>query len=194
VARRGGGGGTASASAAVGSNVPRASRSAGAAFFARMDVRRRRWRGRRCYRAGGYESRCWTARLEGRRHRYGGRRRWMESSPAAGATAWMRRCRCPLRPTTETTKMTKTRARDDATRHNERGGGGDDKGQASGDDSPSRRDAAELEALWRCERSGDMSLSGKLDHVGRSKNQCHFFYEASFEQVFWRAEKNTRVI
>jgi hypothetical protein len=39
-----------------------------------------------------------------------------------------------------------------------RGGGGDDKGQASGDDSPSRRDAAELEALWRCERSGDILL------------------------------------
>ena len=65
MARRGGGGGTASATAAVGSNVPRASRSSAAAFFARMDVRRRRWRGRRCYRAGGYESRCWTARLEG---------------------------------------------------------------------------------------------------------------------------------
>jgi hypothetical protein len=40
------------------------------------------------------------------------------------------------------------------TRRDERGGGGNDKGQASGNDSPSRRDAAELEALWRCERSG----------------------------------------
>jgi hypothetical protein len=29
-----------------------------------------------------------------------------------------------------------------------RGGGGDDKGQASGDDSPSRHDALELEAWW----------------------------------------------
>jgi len=68
-------GGTASATAAVGNNAPRASRSAAAAFFARMDVRRRRWRGRRCYRAGGYESRCWTARLEG-----GGGRREASSS------------------------------------------------------------------------------------------------------------------
>jgi hypothetical protein len=59
VARRGGGGGTASAMAAVGNNVPRASRSAAAAFFARMDV----WA---CGGDdGGYESRCWTARLEG---------------------------------------------------------------------------------------------------------------------------------
>ena len=36
----GGGGGTASATAAVGNDVPCASRSAAAAFFARMDVRR----------------------------------------------------------------------------------------------------------------------------------------------------------
>ena len=47
----GGGGGTASATAAVGNDVPCASRSAAAAFFARMDVRRQRWRGRRCCRA-----------------------------------------------------------------------------------------------------------------------------------------------
>jgi hypothetical protein len=40
VARRGGGGGTASATAAIGNNVPRASRSAAVAFFARIDVRR----------------------------------------------------------------------------------------------------------------------------------------------------------
>ncbi len=38
--RRGVGGGTASATAAVGNDVPRASRSVAAAFFARMDVRR----------------------------------------------------------------------------------------------------------------------------------------------------------
>ena len=85
-----------------------------------FDVRRRRWRGRRCYRAGGYESRCWTARLEG-----GGRATrsvvvateddddgW-DLPPPPARRRWMRRCRCPLRPTTETTK---TRARDDATR------------------------------------------------------------------------------
>ncbi len=96
----------ASATAAVGSNVPRASRSAAAAFFARMDVRRRRWWGRRCYRAGGYESRCWTARLEGggagdakRRRRYGGRRRWMGSSPATGAAAMD--AAMPLSPPTD---------------------------------------------------------------------------------------------
>ncbi len=40
VARRGGGGGTASGTAAVRNNVPHASRSAAAAFFARMDVQR----------------------------------------------------------------------------------------------------------------------------------------------------------
>ena len=38
LARHGGGGGTASATAAVGNDVPRASRSAAVAFFARMDV------------------------------------------------------------------------------------------------------------------------------------------------------------
>ncbi len=178
MARRGGGGGTASATAAVGSNVPRAIRSAAAAFFARMDVRRRRWRGRRCYRADGYESRCWMVRLEG-----GGRAKlsvvvateddddgW-DLPPPPARQRWMRRCRCPLRPTTKTTK---TRARDDATQRE--GGGGDDKGQASGDDSPSRRDAAELEALWRCERSGDMSLSGEVsDHVEEVKKPVPLF-------------------
>ena len=40
--------------------------------------------------------------------------------PPPARPRWMRRCRCPLRPTTETTK---TRARDDATRRDERGGG-----------------------------------------------------------------------
>ena len=40
VARSGGGGGMASATAAVGNDVPRASRSAAAAFLARMDVLR----------------------------------------------------------------------------------------------------------------------------------------------------------
>jgi hypothetical protein len=95
VARRGGGGGTASATAAVGNNVPRASRSAVAAFFARMDVGRAaatmagaamlsRWRLREqmldgATRGGGVG--------DAKRHRYGGRRQWMGSSPAAGATA-----------------------------------------------------------------------------------------------------------
>ena len=144
---RGGGGGTASATAAVGSNVPRASRSAAAAFFARMDVRRRQWRGRRCYRAGGYESRCWTARLEG-----GGRATrsvfvatedededdgW-DLPPPPARRRWMRRCRCPLRPTTETTKTHRegggattrdkrqaTTARQGATLRSSRHGGGE---------------------------------------------------------------------
>ncbi len=40
VARRGGGGGTASVTAAVGNDVPRANRSTAAAFLARMDVLR----------------------------------------------------------------------------------------------------------------------------------------------------------
>jgi len=58
----------------------------------RADVGRRNesGRGRECCHAGGGR---WTTRLEGgagdakRRRRYGGRRRWMGSSPAAGATA-----------------------------------------------------------------------------------------------------------
>jgi hypothetical protein len=58
VTRSGGGGGTASATAAVGNDVPRASRSAASSSQGwTFDVR--------CCRAGGYESRCWTARLEG---------------------------------------------------------------------------------------------------------------------------------
>ncbi len=40
VARRGGGEGTASTTAAVGNNFPRASRWAAVVFFTRMDVRR----------------------------------------------------------------------------------------------------------------------------------------------------------
>ncbi len=148
MARRGGEGGTASAMAAVGSNVPHASRSAAAAFFARMDVRRRRWRGRRCYRAGGYESRCWTARLEG-----GGRATqsvivateddddgW-DLPPPPARRRWMRRCRCPLRPTMETTK---TRARDDATRREGGGATTRDKRQATA------RQGATLRSLRHC--------------------------------------------
>ena len=71
--RSGGGGGTASATAAVGNDVPRASRSAASSSQGwTFDVQ--------CCRAGGYESRCWTTRLEGGagdakcRRRYGGRR------------------------------------------------------------------------------------------------------------------------
>jgi hypothetical protein len=104
--------------------------------------------------------------------------------PLPARRRWMRRCRCPLRPTTETTK---TKVRDVATRRNERGGG-DDKGQASGNDSPSRRDAAELEALWRCKRSGDMSLSGKLGGLrsrgGGQKTSATFFTSATFLDSF----------
>jgi hypothetical protein len=127
VARRGGGG--------VRSNVPRASRSASAAFFARMDVRRRRWWGRRYFRAWGCESRCWTARLE----EGGGATRsvvvateddddgW-DLPPSPARRRWMRRCRCPLRLITETTK---TRARDDATRQEGGGATTRDKCQAT---------------------------------------------------------------
>ena len=94
---RGVGGGTASATAAVGSNVPRASRSAAAAFFARMDVQRAaatmagvamlsRWRLREQMLDGA--TRGGGAGDAKRLLRYGGRRRgWMGSSPAAGATA-----------------------------------------------------------------------------------------------------------
>jgi hypothetical protein len=144
VARRGGG--TASATTAV---EKKNSLALAEALWRRssqgwmFDVRRQGWRGRRCCRAGGYESRCWTARLEG-----GGRATrsivvateddddgW-DLHPPPARRRWMRRCRCPLRPTTETTKTRRE------------GGGGDDKGQASGDDSPSRRDTLELEAWW----------------------------------------------
>ncbi len=80
----------------------------------------------RCCCAGGYKSRCWTARLEG-----GGRATrsvavateddddGLDLPPPPARRQWMRRCRCPLRPTR--TETTKTRARDDAT---QREGGG----------------------------------------------------------------------
>jgi hypothetical protein len=181
VARRGGGGGAASATAAVGSNVPHASRSAAAAFFARMDVRRQ------CYCAGGYESRCWTARLEG-----GGGRREASSSLRRTTTMdgiFPRHRRdgdgCGDTAVPSDRRRRRLRRRRGTTRRDAtRGGGGDDKGQASGDNSPSRRDAAELEALWRCERSGDMSLSGKLGGLrsrgGGQKTSATFFTSATF--------------
>ena len=108
MARRGGGGGTASATAAVGNNVPRASRSAAAAFFARMDVRRAaatmagaamlsRWRLREQMLDGA--TRGGGAGDAKRCRRYGGRRRWMGSSPAAGATAMD--AAMPLSPPTD---------------------------------------------------------------------------------------------
>ena len=122
MARRGGGGGTASATAAVGNNVPRASRSAAAAFFARIDVRRAaatmvgaamlsRWRLREqmldgATRGGGRATRSVIVTTEDDDDGW-------DLPPPPARRRWMRRCRCPLRPTTETTK---TRARDDATR------------------------------------------------------------------------------
>ena len=94
MARRGGGGGTASATAAVGNDVPRASRSAVAAFFTRRDVRRAaatmagaamlsHWRLREQMLDGAI--RGGVGQREASLSR--GRRRWMGSSPAAGAAA-----------------------------------------------------------------------------------------------------------
>ena len=127
MARRGGGGGTASATAAVGNDVPRASRSAVAAFFARMDVRRAaatmagaamlsHWRLREqmldgAIRGGGRATRSVIVATEDDDDGW-------DRPPPPARRRRMRRCRCPLRPTTETT--TTTRARDVATR----GGGG----------------------------------------------------------------------
>ena len=63
-------------------------------------------------------------------------------------------------------------------------GGGDDKGQASGDDSPSRRDAAELEALWRWERSGDiMSLSGKLGGLRSESGRTRSKFSGALKKI-----------
>jgi hypothetical protein len=157
-----------------------------------FDVRRRRWRGRRCYRAGGYESRCWTARLEG-----GGRATrsvvvatkddddgW-DLPPPPARPRWMRRCRCPLRPTTETTK---TRARDDATRRDERGGGATprDKRQAT-----TARQGATLRSSRHCGDARGLVIYYEFEwEVGRSQIRIR----SDSEQVFGRAEKNTRVI
>ncbi len=111
MARRGGGGGTASATAAIGNDVPRAtSRSAAVAFFARMDVRRAA-----ATMAGAAMLSCWRLReqmLDGttrgggagdakRRRRYGGQRRRVGSSPAAGATATAMDLAMPLSPPTD---------------------------------------------------------------------------------------------
>ena len=124
-------GGTASATAAVGNKVPRASRSTVAAFFARMDVRRAaatmagvtllsRWRLREqmldgATRGGGRATRSIVVAMEDDDDGW-------DLPPPPVRRRRMRRCRCPLRPTTETTK---TRARDDATR---REGGGRQQG------------------------------------------------------------------
>jgi hypothetical protein len=115
VARRGGGGGTASATAAVGNDNPRASRSAVAAFLARMDVLRAaamlsRWRLQEqifdgATRRGGRATRSVVITMEDDGDGW-------DLPPPPARRRWMRRCRCPLRPRTETTK---TKVRDDAT-------------------------------------------------------------------------------
>ena len=128
------GGGTASATAAVGNDIPRASRSAAAAFFARMDVRPTM--------AGAAMLSGWRLReqmLDGATRGGGRATRSIVVATEDDDDGWdlpMRRCRCPLRPTTETTK---TRARDDATRG---GGGGDDKGRERSVDN-ARRESGE---------------------------------------------------
>ncbi len=71
---------------------------------------------------------------------------------------WKRRCRCPLRPTTETTK---TRARDDAT---QREGGGRRQGRSVRRRQPikARRFGARGMVV---ERSGDMSWSWESESI-----------------------------
>jgi hypothetical protein len=139
------GGGTASATTAVGNDIPRASRSAAAAFFARMDVRPTM--------AGAAMLSGWRLReqmLDGAT-RGGGRATRVIFATEDDDDGWdlpppparrrrMRRCSCHLRLTTETTK---TRVRDNAAlRDATRGGGGDDKGrERSVDDA--RRESGE---------------------------------------------------
>jgi hypothetical protein len=78
--------------------------------------------------------------------------------PPPARRRWMRRCRCPLRPTTETTK---TRARDDATR---REGGGRQQGTSVRRRQPvkARRFGARGMVV---ERSGEMSWSWESESI-----------------------------
>ena len=107
VARRGGRGGTASATAAIRNDVPRASRSAAAAFFARMDVRRAaatmagaamlsRWRLREqmldgTTRGGGRATRSVVVATEDNDDGWD-----LPPPPARQRQRWIWRCRCPL--------------------------------------------------------------------------------------------------
>ena len=105
--------------------------------------------------------------------------------PPPARPRWMRRCRCPLRPTTETTK---TRARDDATRRDERGGGATtrDKRQAT-----TARQGATLRSSRHCGDARGLVIYYEFEwEVGRSQIRIR----SDSEQVFGRAEKNTRVI
>jgi hypothetical protein len=110
VARRGGGGGTASVTAAVGNDVPRAIRSAAAAFFARMDVQRAvatmaaasmlsRWRLREqmldgATRGGGRATRSVVVATEDNDDGW-------DLPPPPALRRWMQRCRCPPVPLTD---------------------------------------------------------------------------------------------
>ncbi len=109
-------------------HVPRASRSAAAAFFARMDVRPTMagaamlsgWRLREqmldgATRGGGQATRSVIFATEDNDDGW-------DLPPPPARRRRMRRCSCHLRPTTETTK---TRVRDDSARRDAtRGGGG----------------------------------------------------------------------
>ncbi len=99
----------------------------------------------------------------------------------------MRRCRCPLRPTTETTK---TRARDDATR---REGEGATTRDESGRWTTQGERVESDEGATRWRRTTAPEVRGEeaaCREVSSDQNQSR----ASFEQVFWRAARNTGVI
>jgi hypothetical protein len=132
------------------------SRSAAAAFFARMDVRRRQWRAAMLSR--------WRLReqmLDGATRGGGRATRSVVVATEDDDNVWdlppppARWRGCGDAAVLSDRQRRRLRRGRGTTRRDERGGG-NDKGQASGDDSPSRRDAAELKALWRCERSGDI--------------------------------------
>ncbi len=99
----------------------------------------------------------------------------------------MRRCRCPLRQTTETTK---TRAKDDATR---REGGGATTRDESGRWTTQGERVESDDGAMRWRRTTATEVRGEevaCWEVSSDQNQSR----ARFEQVFWRAARNTGVI
>jgi hypothetical protein len=184
VARPWGGGGTASVTAAVGNDVPRASRSAVAAFFARMDVRR----AAATMAGAAMLSRWWLREqmLDGA-NRGGGRattmdgifpRRRRDGNGCSNATVPSDRRRRQLRRGRGTT------------RHDERGGATTRDESGPWTMQGERVESDEGATRWRRTAT---EVRGRRRHVGRSQSDQNQS-RASFEQVFWRAEKNTGVI
>ena len=125
-----------------------------------MGVRRRRWRLREqmldgATRGGGRATRIVVATEDNGDG-------W-DLPPPPARRRRMRRCRCPLRPTTETTK---TRARDDATR---REGGGATTRDESGrwTTQGERVESDEGATRWRRTTATEVKGGGRRRHVGR---------------------------